>query len=151
MCAWSGQTWSGQALAAPVVLSGHAYVIDGDTLVIHRRHVRLFGMDAFERDQRCGQMACGQQATGAMRNLVRGQIVTCVRQDIDPYGRWVSLCHLASGVDPGQEMVRRGLAVAYRTFSDRYVPDEDTARQAKAGAWRYGFESPLAYRRRERR
>jgi len=47
----------------------------------------------------------------------------------------------------GGEMVRRGLAVAYRSFSSRYLKDESYARTHRSAAWAYGFKSPLEYRR----
>ncbi len=131
--------------AAP--LTGRSYALDGDTLVIREQHVRLFGVDAFEHDQTCGAYRCGQKATAALNELLRGRIVTCEKQDMDQYGRVVAVCRLADGRDLGREMVRRGLAVAYRSFSTRYIADESAARSAKAGAWAYGFDSPLKYRR----
>lgn len=140
------------ALAAPVpamaatVVSGRAYVIDGDTLVIRRVHVRLFGVDAFEHDQTCGRMPCGRQATEALRDMVAGQTIICTRQDTDRYGRTVAIC-MAGNRDLGREMVRKGLAVAYRTFSQRYITDESAARAARAGAWSHGFDSPLNWRK----
>lgn len=139
---------AGPVVARPVTVSGAAYVIDGDTLVIHGRHIRLFGIDAFEHDQTCGRFACGQQAAAVMRGLVQdAAIVTCEQQDIDPYGRMVAICRTAAGVDLGREMVRRGLAVAYRHFSLRYLDDETYARTHRLGAWAYGFDSPLEWRR----
>ena len=128
-------------------LSGHAYVIDGDTLVIRGRHVRLFGVDAFEQDQMCGGFTCGRQARSVMDGLVQSIIVTCDQQDTDPYGRVVAICRTSGGLDLGREMVRRGLAVDYRHFSRRYMADEDYARTHRLGAWAYGFDSPQTWRR----
>ena len=82
-----------------------------------------------------------------MTSLLQAGPVACERQDIDHYGRPVAICKTSSGVDIGQEMVRRGLAVAYRTYSLKYLPDETFARQHRRGAWATGFESPLQYRR----
>ncbi|MFT4077149.1 MAG: thermonuclease family protein [Asticcacaulis sp.] len=133
--------------ARPETVSGAAYVIDGDTLVIRKRHIRLFGIDAFERDQTCGRYRCGIAARKALHDLVDGQMVRCEKRDIDPYERMVAVCKLPSGADLGGEMVRRGLAVAYRHFSTQYIDEEAYARSHKRGAWAYGFESPLQYRR----
>ena len=138
---------TGSAVAAPERLSGSAYVIDGDTLVIHGVHVRLFGVDAFEHDQTCGRFACGERALSVMRGLSQATVVTCEKQDTDPYGRTVAICTTAAGLDLGREMVRRGLAVDYRHFSMRYMKDEDYARTHRLGAWAYGFDSPLDWRR----
>ena len=137
----------GAAAAGPRTLSGSAYVIDGDTIVIHGRHIRLFGVDAFESNQVCGQFACGVQAQSVMRGLTQAAVITCDQQDIDPYGRVVAICRTAAGLDIGREMVRRGLAVAYRRFSLRYLDDEAYARTHRLGAWAYGFDSPLDWRR----
>lgn len=128
-------------------LTGRSYAADGDTLVLKGRRVRLFGVDAFESDQTCGRFRCGRQATAALGDMVRGQVVTCAKQDRDRYGRLVAICTTQDGRDLGREMVRRGLAVAYRSFSTRYVVDENAAKAAKAGAWAYGFDSPLKHRK----
>jgi endonuclease YncB( thermonuclease family) len=137
-------------LAWPESVSGTAYVIDGDTLVIRKRHIRLFGIDAFERDQTCGRYRCGIVARKALHDLVQGQTIRCEKRDIDTHGRLVAICKLSSGADLGSEMVRRGLAVAYRHFSTQYLDEEAYAKSHKLGAWAYGFKSPLQYRRKER-
>lgn len=135
------------ALAKPQIISGAGYVIDGDTLVIRKRHIRLFGVDAFERDQTCGRFRCGVEARKALNDLTRGRALTCLKQDIDTYGRTVAICKTSAGLDLGGEMVRRGLAVAYRSFSTQYLDEEAYAKSHRLGAWAYGFKSPLEYRR----
>lgn len=137
-------------LARPAIISGMAYVIDGDTLVIRKRHIRLFGIDAFERNQTCGRFRCGTEARKALRDLTKGRTLTCETKAIDTYGRTVAACKTSDGRDVGGEMVRRGLAVAYRSFSTQYLGDESYAKSHHLGAWGYGFESPLQYRRKER-
>jgi endonuclease YncB( thermonuclease family) len=127
-------------------VSGPAHVADGDSLVVKGVRIRLFGVDAFEYDQMCGRFDCGQAARRSLTELVRGQTVTCLQHDIDRYGRMVSVCTLGDGRDLGGEQVRRGMAVAYRRFSQAYVPQEKVAQAARAGAWSYGFQSPLDYR-----
>ena len=128
-------------------LSGPARVIDGDTIVINGTHIRFYGIDAFEHDQTCGAFACGVQATSAMRDLTQGRVITCYAQDTDHYGRTVAICKRPDGLDLNAEMVRRGLAVAYRAYSLKYLPAEKQAEAARAGAWNYGFQSPLDFRR----
>ncbi|MBW8880658.1 MAG: thermonuclease family protein [Asticcacaulis sp.] len=132
-----------------MVVSGAARVIDGDTLAIGRVRVRLYGVDAFEHDQTCGAMACGEKASSALKGLVNRKSVSCERQDIDHYGRWVAICK-SGDVDLGREMVRRGLAVAYRYFSLKYAADEDWARAHRQGAWAFGFEDPYDWRQAHR-
>ncbi|MGA9659649.1 MAG: thermonuclease family protein [Asticcacaulis sp.] len=133
------------AMARPVVLQGRAQVIDGDTLVMGKRHIRLFGVDAFEHNQTCGRMRCGLEATQALRDMTKDQIVTCEKQDVDRYGRLVAICK-SSGRDLGRDMIRRGLAVDYRVFTRRYMDDETYAKSRKIGAWAHGFQSPETFR-----
>jgi endonuclease YncB( thermonuclease family) len=142
--------WAGPALAKPQVITGTGYAIDGDTLVIRKRHIRLFGIDAFERDQACGRFRCGIEARKVLRELIKGRTLMCEKQAIDTYGRTVAVCRTSAGQDIGGEMVRRGLAVAYRSFSARYLDEEAYARSHRLGAWAYGFKSPLQYRRESR-
>lgn len=141
---------AGPAMAKPQIITGMGYVIDGDTLVIRKRHIRLFGIDAFERDQTCGRFRCGIEARKVLRDLINGRMLTCEKQAIDTYGRTVAICKTSAGQDIGGEMVRRGLAVAYRSFSTRYLDEEAYARARRLGAWAYGFKSPLQYRRESR-
>jgi endonuclease YncB( thermonuclease family) len=136
---------------AATTLSGPAEVVDGDTLIIKGKKVRLFGADAFEHDQICGYMACGQIAADTMRDLTGGKTVVCEKHDRDRYGRTVATCRTKCSptvtCDLGQELVRRGLAVAYRHYSMQYVPDEMAARRARAGAWAHGFDAPQTWRK----
>jgi len=138
---------AGPAQAKPQIISGVAYVIDGDTLVIRKRHIRLFGIDAFERDQTCGRFRCGLEARKTLQDLINGRPLTCEKQAIDTYGRTVAICKTSAGLDIGGEMVRRGLAVAYRSFSTQYLDEEAYAKSHRLGAWAHGFKSPLQYRR----
>jgi len=137
--------------AGAATLSGPAEVVDGDTLIIKGRKVRLFGADAFEHDQVCGYMACGKAATETMRALTDRRTVVCEKHDTDRYGRMVATCRTKCSpivtCDLGQELVRRGLAVAYRHFSRQYMPDEVAAKRAHAGAWAHGFDAPLTWRK----
>lgn len=137
--------------AGGVTLSGRAEAIDGDSLVIKGHEIRLFGADAFEYHQTCGRMKCGEIAADTMRQLVEGKTVTCEKQDTDRYGRTVAICRTKCTAsftcDLGQEMVRRGLAVAYRHYSMKYVPDETAAKRTHAGAWAHGFDAPQTWRK----
>ncbi|HWI67434.1 MAG TPA: thermonuclease family protein [Nitrospiraceae bacterium] len=56
------------------------------------------------------------------------------------YGRPVAVCY-SDGLDVGA-MVDRGLAVAYRDYSLKYVPNEERAQAARRGPWAGTFETP---------
>jgi endonuclease YncB( thermonuclease family) len=132
-------------------LAGGASVIDGDTLEIRGRRVRLHGIDAPESDQLCsldgGRYRCGQKAAFALTGLIGRRTVSCARRDTDRYGRAVAVCS-AGGQDLGGWMVRHGHALAYRRYSRDYVDAEEAAAAEKLGIWAGAFEAPWDWRRR---
>lgn len=136
----------------PASVRGMAVVLDGDTLDINGVRVRIFGIDAPERDQLCeradgSRYACGQFARETMVELVANGEVSCVKRDVDPYGRMVGVCS-GSQPDLGAAMVESGAAVAYRHYSMDYVAQETSARAGSRGIWQGRFEAPWDYRHR---
>ncbi|MBN1240235.1 MAG: thermonuclease family protein [Gammaproteobacteria bacterium] len=130
---------------------GRADVIDGDGLQLGELTVRLFGIDAPEGQQSCRRegraWACGEASARKLRELVNGRVVTCEPRDVDSYGRIVAVCR-TGGIDVNAALVESGLALAYRRFSDDYVPAEETARRRRAGMWAGEFEPPWEWRQR---
>ncbi|WP_082532011.1 MULTISPECIES: thermonuclease family protein [unclassified Phenylobacterium] len=132
--------------------AGAARVIDGDTLYVGGERVRLWGVDAPERDQSCEDAAgdlygCGEKATWALSSLVSGRTLTCQERDVDQYGRTVAQCS-ADGEDLGARLVREGHALDYTRYSrGAYLPDELRARRDKAGVWQGSFSRPEDWRR----
>lgn len=129
---------------------GTAQAMDGDSLQVGNREVRLFGIDAPEWDQSCTrgrkQWACGQEAADQLSRLVTGKQVFCQAVDTDENGRTVARCSVGS-TDVNRQMVATGHATAYRHYSADYVPDEERAKAAKLGVWAGMFQDPRAYRR----
>ncbi|SEQ04939.1 Endonuclease YncB, thermonuclease family [Loktanella sp. DSM 29012] len=141
--------------AAPLAaqISGPARVIDGDTIHVGETRIRLNGIDAPEAGQDCRSaqgfpFSCGSHATDGLRALIAGRAVSCAPLDVDRYGRTVARC-TAGGVDIGQQMVRNGLAIAYRRYDTVYVPDEDAARRSGAGFWSAQMQRPSDFRAQE--
>lgn len=66
-------------------------------------------------------------------------------KDSDQYSRKIAICRVY-GEDLGAWMVGLGWAVAYRSFSTRYVP-EDLARRRKAGMWAGSFTPRAEWRK----
>lgn len=128
---------------------GAAQAIDGDSLEVGGKKVRLFGVDAPELDQGC-QMdgedwACGQASKEQLAALISGRPVTCQGQGVDQYGRILAVC--SAGRDELNEvMVEQGWAVAYRQYSDAYVSAEMRAKAGRAGIWASQFVLPSDYR-----
>lgn len=101
-----------QPVVETVCLSGPAYVIDGDSLVICRTQVRLFGVDAPEIDH-----PYGKKAKWALVSLCKGRTVRAEVTERDAYGRTVARCFLPDGRDLSAEMVKLGLALDWAKFS----------------------------------
>src|SRR5688572_28446933 len=77
------------AMAAAAPLSGMGRSIDGDSLMVGEREVRLFGIDAPEFTQTCtrdGQAwSCGSAAADQLSKLVSGKQVSCQPRGTDKY------------------------------------------------------------------
>ena len=77
-------------------LTGPAQVIDGDSLMIDGREIRLHGIDAPEWNQTCetstGKLAAGQEATSWLRSRIANNIVSCAASKKDRYGRLIATC-----------------------------------------------------------
>jgi endonuclease YncB( thermonuclease family) len=152
----STQTPTSAAPAIPTAeLRGLALVLDGDTIEIAGRRVRLEGIDAPEGGQMCarrvfGQWACGTAATYALFGLVHQREVACADKGADRYGRRLGICFV-DGRDVNAEMVRLGLAWAYVKYSDAYVREEAEARAARRGVWTAPSLPPWEWRATELR
>jgi endonuclease YncB( thermonuclease family) len=125
------------------VIVGRASVIDGDTIDIHGERIRLFGVDAPESGQTCSDeqgktYRCGQRAAQALDYRISGGVVRCEPQDRNRYGRVVAICR-AHGEDLSAWVVGLGWALAFRRYSERYVPAEALAKKRKLGIWRGEF------------
>jgi endonuclease YncB( thermonuclease family) len=137
--------------SSQVTLTGRAQVLDGDTVVMNGRRVRLWGIDAPEFSQTCMRSGdvyrCGEVATSALRAKIAESVISCIQRGIDEYGRVVAMCS-AGDVDIGGWLVENGFAVAYRHFSGSYYDDpEKRARANGAGIWSSSFDWPWDWRR----
>ncbi len=106
-------TGSSTAESQTRLISGRAYVVDGDTLTISKTQVRLFGVDAPEMNH-----PYGQKAKWAMVALCKGKTVYAEITGDDEYGRTVAKCTLEDGRDLSAELVKQGLALDWPKFSE---------------------------------
>lgn len=134
--------------------SGFPHVLDGDSLRVAGREIRLHGIDAPEWRQSCTDgsgrpWACGAAATALLQATAAtgGAHVSCRTLARDKYRRFISTCVNAAGEDLSAILVRHGLAIAYRRYSEKYVGEENEARATKRGIWQGAFEEPEAWRR----
>lgn len=136
------------AAAEPV--KGRASVIDGDTLEVQGKRIRLWGIDAPESAQVCkdangGDWRCGKAVASALDEHLRGKVVSCSQKDLDRYGRMVAVCRVGRN-DLNGWLVSNGLAVAYKN-NHTYLRREIVARSAKRGIHAGKFVMPWDWRR----
>jgi endonuclease YncB( thermonuclease family) len=134
----------------PDRLTGIAHVVDGDTIDVAGRRIRLEGIDAPETGQTCERRnrepwACGTDATGLLLQLVGRAEIACVVRGSDVYGRALATCY-NNGRDINAEMVRQGLAWAFVKYSSTYVAEEAAARRSGLGIWQGTAQEAWAYR-----
>ena len=146
-------TGGGGGRALSEEYAGAARVLDGDTLEVGGVRIRLSGIDAPESRQKCWRgrvaWACGAKATKELKRRLEGEQVVCRGSDGDRYGRVIAVCKVR-GEDVGSWMVREGWALAYRRYSDVYVPEEQDARGREVGLWGSVFVAPWNWRRGQR-
>lgn len=93
-------------------IRGRCHVIDGDTIVIQKTHIRLAGIDAPELDH-----PWGKKAKFAMVAMCKGKVITAEVLPEVSYDRFVAKCTLPNGDDLSAELVRQGLALDWKKFS----------------------------------
>ncbi len=74
---------------APATLAGTASVIDGDTIEIHGKRIRLDCFDTPERGAMCDKINVYQQAALALSDFIGERTVTCEIVGKDQYDRGV--------------------------------------------------------------
>ena len=140
-------------------ISGFAKVVDGDTIKINSKKIRLYGIDAPEKKQKCKKIyltisfmsftkdyMCGEVSTQKLIKKINKQKLNCNIIDVDRYKRLIGEC-FKRNINLNSWMVSNGYAVAYRKYSKKYVSDEINAKNNKLGIWQGKFEMPWDYRR----
>ena len=140
-------------------ISGFAKVVDGDTIKINSKKIRLYGIDAPEKKQKCKKTyltisfmsftkdyMCGEVSTQKLIKKINKQKLNCTILDVDRYKRLIGEC-FKRNINLNSWMVSNGYAVAYRRYSKKYVSDEINAKNNKLGIWQGKFEMPWDYRR----
>ncbi|MEM7169773.1 MAG: thermonuclease family protein [Pseudomonadota bacterium] len=126
-------------------------VIDGDKLELGERRVRLFGVDAPEAKQVCLRQGehwpCGELAADAVREFIAGRTVRCFEELKKKNGRYVVTCTVSGEeLTLNQWMVQEGWALAFRHYTDEFVPDELVAQKEGRGIWGSEFVPPWQWR-----
>jgi endonuclease YncB( thermonuclease family) len=137
--------------------SGNTFVIDGDSLKVGGKEVRLFGLDAPEYSQKCldqkeKEYECGKISQQFLINLAGGKQVVCYYAERDKYNRYLGKCFVDK-ISINEEIVKNGMAVIYNfTESDPKMDKlESLAKEKKLGIWKGPFELPKNYRKKNPR
>ena len=113
-------------------LTGRARVVDGGTLEIAGRHIRLAGIDAPADHDMCGDVRCGVQAAFALAEAIEQHWVDCTLLPGNEPRPAVCRVGGPKGRDVNAAMVRSGWA---RATDAAYAADEAAARAAGRGLW----------------
>lgn len=129
-----------------------ARALDGDTLVMDGRHLRLAGIDAPELRQQCRDADgrwynCGLAAKAALEMLIHPPAdLECKDIGERSYNRVVVTCTI-DGADLGATMVWLGHAIDLVHFSGgKYAAQQEAARTARRGLWQGSFVEPYEFR-----
>ncbi|MCO5085138.1 MAG: thermonuclease family protein [Mesorhizobium sp.] len=138
-------------------IAGRASVVDGDTIEIGGRRIRLHGIDAPESWQVChdksgARYRCGAVAAKALDEILSASRPTrCTISSYDRYQRPVATCWRADGREINSMMVTAGLALDWRKYSrGRYAREQTDAREHRRGLWSGSFTPPWIARSRKR-
>jgi endonuclease YncB( thermonuclease family) len=108
-------------------------VVDGGTLRLGDRVVRLLGVEPPPRGTSCGSRDCGAAATDALAAMVREAPVACRITGLDPLGRPYAICQ-ARGTELNSATIAAGWARA-DTAQPELRQAEQTARAERRGVW----------------
>ncbi len=137
-------------------------IIDGDTVRINDKKIRLEGIDAPEIKQQCKKpflkisamigfqfdknYSCGVTSKIKLKDKIKTSKIKCISSSKDKYKRFLATC-FKERINLNKWMVRNGYAVAYRRYSKEYVKDEKYAKKNKLGIWEGSFTRPEKWRK----
>ena len=125
------------------------HVVDGDSLEIGAKRIRLMGIDAPEYVQTCKDehkkvYPCGKVSVQYLRDLIGNDSITCKYKEKDRYDRYLCTCYKGN-TDLNREMVLSGNAIPY--LESDYKAEQISAKMGKRGMWRGRFMQPRLFRR----
>jgi endonuclease YncB( thermonuclease family) len=133
---------------------GRATVIDGDTIEIRGERIKIFGIDAFERRQRCRRAdgkryRCGRTASRTLADKIDNRRISCRKKTVAKSRRIYATCWIGAE-DIGASMVLAGWAIADTRRTSDYTIHEARAQRRRTGAWQGDFLKPREWRQRQR-
>ncbi len=143
-------------------VEGFAKVIDGDTIIIDKKKIRLLGIDAPEIEQHCKKpwiqfnfitlnkkYKCGLVAKERLDKIISKNKIKCKGEKYDRYKRLIAICYKKK-IDLNNWMVKNGLALNYTKYSKKYVSSEIQAKREKLGLWKGQFDKPWEWRKKNK-
>lgn len=131
--------------------TGPARIVDGDTIEIGARVLRLHGIDAPDSGQTCERAGvpydCAQEAGWALAERFEHHWASCRMTGLNGDLPTV-ICHLGGehGINVNRHMVRRGWALADPETGQEFAADQEAARAARVGLWAGSFVPPWEWR-----
>ena len=147
----TSQQHRAQAARPGSIITGKAYVIDGDTIRVSGRMIRLSGLDAPELDQVAKHedgywYKQGLRVKSELIRVIGGKPVRVIVEGTDKYQRILGTV-LCEGRDVGEWLVRNGHAIA--AYGEHYKHVERQARRERRGMWAHAeVHDPRAWRHR---
>jgi endonuclease YncB( thermonuclease family) len=140
-----------ESMNRPPTVPDNVVIVEGDRLELDGARIRLFGIDAPELAQDCGEpkrlYPCGREAKAALETLfLKAANIACEKKDEDQDGWTLAVCRV-NGLDVGRELVKNGQALADRYYSFAYSKEEEAAKQAGRGLWASAFLPPWEWRK----
>lgn len=125
-------------------------IVDGDSLEMDGKSIRLIYIDAPEYKQTCFDVHgfeynCGSVSTKALKEIISDKEVRCNSLGVDIYKRDLSECFV-DDININIEMLKQGFAVSYYTDKEEYISMEEYAKEKKLGLWQGKFMRPEFYR-----
>jgi endonuclease YncB( thermonuclease family) len=143
---------SSMTLGGNPTIEGRATALTGDLMRVDHTLIRLAGIEAPEREQRCQRPGnrrwrCAEAATDALARLTRRRPITCQTKGTDEAGRMKAVCYDGT-TDIAAALVSGGHVFAEAGFMSIYAKQEASAKAAKLGLWSGESERPSDFRAR---
>ena len=137
-------------LVCNISFADNLKIIDGDTIILNGEKIRFSGIDTPELKQTCmngdQKILCGVSAKMLLVKKIGNKTPECIREGKDVYKRTLAECFI-NGESLSAFLVRSGYAFAYRKYSDKFIKDEEFAKENKLGVWSMKFQYPWDFRK----
>ena len=125
-------------------------IVDGDTIILNGEKIRFSGIDTPELKQTCmigdQKVFCGISAKMLLIKKIGNETPKCIREGKDIYKRTLAECFV-KGESLSVFLVKSGYAFAYKKYSDKFIKEEEFAKENKLGMWSMKFQYPWDFRK----